>query len=129
MFEELSIVELTHDIKEYKLKKGDSGTIVLVYKEGKAYEVEFVAPNGKTIALLTLMPDDICLSLNKGVYFFHERSTPIYISNASGITYTIGAENVLRGFDAIFGVDKMRVKEKSGSKVSMEEFSFPTATL
>ena len=59
MFKELEVVELTHDIKKYKLKKGDAGTVVLVYREGKAYEIEFVNTEGKTVALLTLNPDDV----------------------------------------------------------------------
>ena len=37
MFKELTVVELTHDIKEHKLKEGDTGTVVLVYKDGKVY--------------------------------------------------------------------------------------------
>ncbi|MBI2611226.1 DUF4926 domain-containing protein [Candidatus Gottesmanbacteria bacterium] len=59
MFEELSIVELTKDLKEFNLAKGDTGTIVEIYDHGKAYEVEFVAKTGKTIALITLAPSDI----------------------------------------------------------------------
>ena len=55
MFEELDTVELTRDVKEYGLKEGDMGAIVNIYNGGKAYEVEFVAPNGRTIALLTLI--------------------------------------------------------------------------
>ena len=56
---ELDTVVLTHDIKDYGLKEGDMGAIVQVYKEGQAFEVEFVTAAGKTIALLTLKPSDI----------------------------------------------------------------------
>lgn len=56
---ELEIVKLTHDISEHKLLKGDEGTIVEVYKNGEAYEVEFISKEGKTVALLTLKSDDI----------------------------------------------------------------------
>lgn len=56
---DLDTVALKHDIKEYGLKKGDIGAIVQIYEEGEAYEVEFVAANGKTVALLTLKPSDI----------------------------------------------------------------------
>lgn len=59
MFDELDTVVLTHDIKEYGLKKGDLGTIVHLYGDKKASEVEFVAASGKTIALITLTPKDI----------------------------------------------------------------------
>lgn len=58
MFDELETVILTHDIDPYSLKKGDVGTIVHVY-EKDAYEVEFINPSGKTIAVLTLIPADI----------------------------------------------------------------------
>ena len=59
VLKEFEIVELTHDIPEHKLKKGESGTIVEIYKGGKAYEVEFVNEGGKTLALLTLTSDEI----------------------------------------------------------------------
>ena len=57
--EELDTVVLTHDIKDHGLKKGDMGAVVQVYEGGKAYEVEFVTAEGKTIALLTLTSTDI----------------------------------------------------------------------
>lgn len=56
---ELDTVVLTHDIKEEGLKKGDMGAIVHVYGDGKAFEVEFVTTDGKTVALLTLKQSDI----------------------------------------------------------------------
>ncbi|MGH2416171.1 MAG: DUF4926 domain-containing protein, partial [Microcystaceae cyanobacterium] len=42
MINELDIVILTHDVAEYQLKKGDRGTVVHCYGDGKAYEVEFI---------------------------------------------------------------------------------------
>jgi hypothetical protein len=59
MFEEFNTVVLTHEIKEYKLKAGDVGTVVHVYKEAQALEVEFLTVEGKTIAVLTLKPSDV----------------------------------------------------------------------
>lgn len=59
MFEELDTVVLTNNIDEHALKKGDMGAVVNVYKDGEAYEVEFVTASGKTVALLTLNPKDI----------------------------------------------------------------------
>lgn len=129
MFEELDKVILNHDIKEYSLKEGDRGTIVHVYGKGEGYEVEFFNAKGDTVAVLTLTPNDIRLISNKGEHFLHGLNSSIYASNASGITYTIGAENVLRGFDAIFGIDEMRIKEESRSKENIKEFHFPTAAL
>lgn len=59
MFEELDTTVLTKDIKEYGLKRGDLGTIVHLYSDNKAFEVEFVAASGRTIAVITLTPKDI----------------------------------------------------------------------
>ena len=36
------------------LEKGDVGTVVHAYKDGQAYEVEFVTLDGKTAAVVTL---------------------------------------------------------------------------
>jgi hypothetical protein len=38
---------------------GDAGTVVHVYEGGKGYEVEFFALNGRTIAVATVMADDV----------------------------------------------------------------------
>lgn len=56
---ELDTVVLTHDIKDKGLKEGDMGAIVQVYSDDKAFEVEFITADGKTVALLTLKPSDI----------------------------------------------------------------------
>ncbi len=59
MINELEAVILSHDIEEYNLESGDIGTVVHVYNNNAAYEVEFIAGNGMTIAVLTLTPQDI----------------------------------------------------------------------
>lgn len=59
MIEELEIVVLTRDIPEHALKAGDVGTVVHRYEDGSAYEVEFVATEGRTLALLTLGRSDV----------------------------------------------------------------------
>ena len=90
MFEELEVVELAHDIKEHNLKKGDRGAVVFIYESAsgrsRAYEVEFVAPNGRTIALLTLMPDDIRSHMNKDEYDSRLLNSPISLGTVSGMT-------------------------------------------
>lgn len=58
-YKPLDVVALTHSIEENGLSEGDTGTIVEVYGNNKAYEVEFVNETGKTKALLTLNPSDI----------------------------------------------------------------------
>jgi len=47
-------VVLRKDVLEHGLKEGDVGTIVHVHKGGHAYEVEFVALNGDTAAVVTM---------------------------------------------------------------------------
>ena len=59
MFNELDTVVLSHDLKELGLTRGDVGAVVHVYKNGKAFEVEFVTGEGKTIAVTTLTNTDI----------------------------------------------------------------------
>ncbi len=59
MIEELDTVVLTHDIPERGLKKGDVGAVVHRYGDGAAWEVEFVAAEGTTVAVLTLRTTDI----------------------------------------------------------------------
>jgi hypothetical protein len=51
---ELDRVVLTKDVAEYGLREGDIGTVVHCYPDGAAYEVEFVAASGRTVAVLTL---------------------------------------------------------------------------
>lgn len=59
MFDELDTVVLTRDIEKYGLKRGDIGTVVHLYNDRKAVEVEFVTAKGKTVALVTLTSSDI----------------------------------------------------------------------
>lgn len=47
-------VILTEDIPGTKLKQGDVGVVVEVYRNGEGYEVEFFASNGDTVAVETL---------------------------------------------------------------------------
>jgi hypothetical protein len=59
MIEDLDRVVLTRDIPEKKLKAGDVGTVVMVYKDGEAFEVEFMTLDGDTFALATLLAADV----------------------------------------------------------------------
>lgn len=61
MFNELDTIVLARDIKEHNLTEGDMGAIVNIYGKGEAFDVEFVTGEGKTVALLTLTPDDVRL--------------------------------------------------------------------
>ncbi len=57
---ELSVVSLKRDLPEFRLRRGDSGTVVMVY-ENAAVEVEFVDDDGYTVALLTIPDSDLTL--------------------------------------------------------------------
>jgi hypothetical protein len=59
MIEELDRVVLTRDLPEKKLKAGDVGTVVAVYKGGEDYEVEFMTLGGDTFALEPLHSGEV----------------------------------------------------------------------
>lgn len=52
----LEVVVLMSDIPQYNLHRGEIGTVVECYPND-AYEVEFVAQDGYTYALVTLRAD------------------------------------------------------------------------
>jgi hypothetical protein len=56
---ELDVVALTRDLPHHRLTRGDVGTIVLVHKNGEAFEVEFVGYDGHTVALVTLEQNQV----------------------------------------------------------------------
>lgn len=59
MINEHDRVALDRDLPEYGLTRGDLGTVVHVYADGKAYEVEFMTLTGDTIGVLTLESNDV----------------------------------------------------------------------
>ena len=54
MIEEHDRVVLTGPLSEPDLQAGDVGTVVHVYADGAAYEVEFFRLDGKTLAVETV---------------------------------------------------------------------------
>lgn len=42
-----------------RLEAGDVGTVVHVYRDGEAYEVEFLTLDGRTAAVVTLEADQV----------------------------------------------------------------------
>jgi Domain of unknown function (DUF4926) len=54
MIKEHERVVLTKPLPKEGLEPGDVGTVVHVYKDGQAYEVEFVTLDGHTAAVATL---------------------------------------------------------------------------
>lgn len=59
MIDELDVVALLIDRPDLKLAKGSVGTVVAVYGEAEAFEVEFVDPDGATYDLETFRPDEL----------------------------------------------------------------------
>ena len=54
MMNERDRIVLTRDLPDEGLKVGDVGTVVHVHREGEAFEVEFVALDGHTVAVATV---------------------------------------------------------------------------
>ena len=54
MINEYDNIVLTEDLADSGLTKGDVGVVVHIHKGGGAYEVEFIAMDGSTVAVLTL---------------------------------------------------------------------------
>jgi len=55
----LDVVALTADLPEYKLWRGQVGTVVEILGGGAAYEVEFSDRDGRTYESLGLRADQI----------------------------------------------------------------------
>jgi len=58
MLREHDSAVLMHDLPEYGLKRGDVGTIVMIHPQG-GYEVEFITLDGETIAVTSLLADEM----------------------------------------------------------------------
>ena len=56
---ELDRVVLTEPIPAEGLEAGDVGTVVHVYRDGRAFEVEFTTLDGKTAAVVTVETSDV----------------------------------------------------------------------
>lgn len=52
-------VVLKTDLPGEQLTAGDVGTVVHIHRNGQAYEVEFVALDGETVAVVTLEPSQV----------------------------------------------------------------------
>jgi hypothetical protein len=58
MVKELDQIALAVDLPEHGLVPGDIGTVVLLHGE-EGYEVEFVALDGETIAIVSLSTNQV----------------------------------------------------------------------
>lgn len=59
MIHEHDTIVLCRDLAEHGLRQGDIGAVVHCYKNGEAYEVEFVTGEGETVAVVTLENKDV----------------------------------------------------------------------
>ena len=59
MIQEHERVVLTTSVLAEGLEAGDVGTVVHLYPDGRAYEVEFVTLGGRTAAVVTLEADQV----------------------------------------------------------------------
>ncbi|WP_263785028.1 DUF4926 domain-containing protein [Salinibacter grassmerensis] len=59
MIEEHNRVVLTTKESDAGLEPGDVGTVVHVYSEGEAFEVEFVTLTGDPVAVLTVDREEV----------------------------------------------------------------------
>ena len=59
MIKEHERVVLTAPVPEEGLEAGDVGTVVHLYRDGQAYEVEFTTLNGTTAAVVTLEANQV----------------------------------------------------------------------
>lgn len=55
----LDAVALTEDIPEHELHRGQVGTVVEVFNDGEAFEVEFADLNGRTYEMLAVEPSKL----------------------------------------------------------------------
>jgi hypothetical protein len=67
MIKELDTVVLSRDLPDYGLRRGDIGAVVHSYKEGEAFEVEFITGHGETLAVVTLKTKDVRLMDDKEI--------------------------------------------------------------
>ncbi len=59
MIRELDRIVLTAPVLEAGPEAGDVGTVVAVYADGNAYEIEFTTLEGKTAAVATVEAENI----------------------------------------------------------------------
>ncbi len=124
MFKYLQIVQLNHDEKEHNLKKGEIGTVVEIYKGGKAFEVEFLNKSGETRALLTLMPEEInaIVSLEKVTIDALDINT-----HSTAQSYFLSANTVLKGVRHIFDIIESTIGVESEDNI--RDFNYSIITL
>ena len=59
MIKEHDCVVLTIDLPAEGLASGDIGTVVHIHKGGEGYEIEFMTLDGQTVAVSTLLANQV----------------------------------------------------------------------
>jgi hypothetical protein len=59
MIKEHDCVVLMSDLPEERLQAGDVGTVIHIHRIGAAYEVEFITLTGQTVAVATVLADQL----------------------------------------------------------------------
>ena len=77
MFKEHGHIVLTTDISEEGLKAGDVGTIVNVYPQREAFDVEFLTLDGDTAAIATVLPSQVRPVTNKDITHARNMEMPV----------------------------------------------------
>lgn len=72
MIKEHGRVVLLKDVPEEGLKAGDVGTVVHVYHQGEAFEVEFMTLDGTTVAVVTVPASDVRTVSNRDITHVRE---------------------------------------------------------
>ena len=65
LFTEHSRVVLTEDLSEYGLLAGKVGTVIHVHRDPLGYELEFFSPDGKTMAVGSVLPHQVRAFANR----------------------------------------------------------------
>ncbi len=74
----LDAIALTVDLPEYNLWRGQVGTVVEIFANGAAFEVEFSDRDGRTYESLGLRPDQIMV-LHYQPILDHQKSETIAV--------------------------------------------------
>ena len=75
MIQEHGRAVLTVDLPEYDLKAGDVGTVVHVYGDGAAYELEIFSADGHTLDVVTVEANQVRAVSRRDV--LHVRQLPV----------------------------------------------------
>lgn len=77
MIKEHDRVVLTTDLPRERLKAGDVGTVVHVYTDSGAFEVEFLSLEGKTVAVATVMASQVRPVTERDITHARLRELPV----------------------------------------------------